>query len=530
MTLISRKHQSIVVESRPDLAALFPHAIRWEWKGNKLLVLPHGIDETRMLRNLDIDVPSPIAKHYNFKAADGKKPFKKQILTSESMVMHPRSYVLNEMGTGKTRSCLWAFDYLQQAGKAKRMLIVAPLSTLDFTWAKEILMTMPHKTVRILSGSAERRKKLLNQAVDIYIINHDGVKVVYKELQRRMDIDVICFDEAAAYRNRQSERSKIARGLATGRKYVWGMTGSPTPRDPTDAYGLALLITPDVMRGRSYVGFRNDTMIPIDQFRWVPRKDANQTVSKLLSPAVRFTLDDIMELPPVVVHNLEVAMTPMQQRTLKQLKQKASALLATGEQITAANGGVLVSKMLQVSLGWAYGERDREVLVFDNEPRMKALMDIIKGATVDLTDMASHKILIFSPFKSATAGINERLKEEGVDFATVTGDTPPGERMKIFTAFQGTPKYRVLNAHPECMSHGLTLTAADTVVWFGPTMKLEVYEQANARITRVGQKHKQQIVRMMGTTADRAVYARLANRQDMQDNLLGIIAEISKGK
>ena len=139
------------------------------------------------------------------------------------------------------------------------------------------------------------------------------------------------------------------------------------------------------------------------------------------------------------------------------------------------------------------------------------------------------KVIVFSPFKSATAGISALLGAEKIDFATVTGDTPQRERTEIFNAFQNSGKYRVLNAHPECMSHGLTLTAADTIIWFGPVSKLETYEQANARITRVGQLHKQQIIRMVGTPAERALYTRLASKQSMQDSILDIIKELTTG-
>ena len=134
---------------------------------------------------------------------------------------------------------------------------------------------------------------------------------------------------------------------------------------------------------------------------------------------------------------------------------------------------------------------------------------------------------MFSPFISATDGIRAALTKEKIDFVTVTGDTTPGQRADIFQAFQHTEKYRVLNAHPDCMSHGLTLTAADTIVWFGPTTKLETFTQANARITRVGQTRKQQIIRLTASPVERATYARLQQRQDLQTSVLDIIAEVT---
>lgn len=517
---ISHRTKSVVVRYDARLGQLFPHGQRFDWEGTPLINIPHGIDETRLLRNLDLPVPAPITEHYSFPSADGKRPFDKQVLTAASMTMNSQSYVLNDMGTGKTKACIWAFDYLQGVGRAKRMLVVAPLSTLNFTWEREIMLTLPGKSVAVLTGDARRRKRLLAEKHDIYVINHDGVKVVWKELLLRHDIDAICFDEAAAYRNARAERSKIARKLAQGRKYVWGMTGSPTPSSPTDAYGLAHLITPQ-SAPRSWVQFRQETMVQVTQFKWVARNDAKDTVVKLLQPAVRFALDDITELPPVIDRELQVPMGKRQEEVYNALRDHASALLKEGT-ITAANGGVVFSKMLQVSLGWVYADRDREIIPLDNKARLDALLDVI-GA-------AERKILIFSPFKSATRGIAELLEKEKIDFATVTGDTPMAERTQIFNTFQGTTKLKLINAHPECMSHGLTLTEADTVLWFGPVTKLETFEQANARITRVGQTHKQQIIRMVATPVERMVYRRLKMRHDLQDSILDMLAELTNGE
>lgn len=521
---ISHSTRSVVARFDDRFPALLPHGARFTWNNGDWFGVHHGEEETRMLRNLGLPVPSPIESHYAFPSADGKRPFQKQLLTSASMVMHPFSFVLNGMGTGKTKSCIWAFDWLKTNGLASKMLVVAPLSTLDFTWAREIFRTLPHLVVRVLTGEAKRRKKLLaEKGVDIYIVNHDGVKVLQKELMQRLDIDVICFDEASAYRNARAERSKIARKLTLRRKYVWGMTGSPTPRDPTDAFGLAHLITPGTAP-RSWVQFRHETMVQVSQFRWVARKDAAETVAKVLQPAVRYSLDEFVELPAVIERTIEVPMGDKQKQVYDALRDHAAALLKEGT-ITAANGGVVFTKMLQASIGWVYGDIDRKIHELDNNARMKALMDIIDGTIDDLRPDA--KVIIFSPFKSATAGIGDRLKLEGIEFATVTGDTPHGERSKIFAEFQGGERLRVLNAHPECMSHGLTLTAADTIIWFGPTTKLETFEQANARIRRVGQTRKQQIIKMVSTPAERMVYRRLADKSELQTNILDLLAEIT---
>ena len=517
MILVSHPTKCVAAPYSDAFPQLFPHGARVQFNGDDLYILPHGHEETRMLRNLGHEVPAPIVEHYNFPSADRLRPFDKQVLTAASMTMNPHSFVLNGMGTGKTKAAIWAHDYLQKEGLADSMLVVAPLSTLDFTWAREIFNTFPHKTVRVLTGTAARRRKLLAEKADVYIINHDGVGVVFNELLLRPDIDTICFDEAAAYRTARTVRAKTARRLAKGRKYVWGMTGSPTPSAPTDAFGLAHLITPE-KAPRSWVQFRQDTMLQVSQFRWVPRKDAPETVSKLLQPAVRFSLDDIIELPPLIERDIEVPMGKDQQQFYDRMRDTAAVMLKEGT-VTAANGGVMFSKMLQASCGWVYGDEDRKVHALDNQARLQALVDLIEAA--------EQKVIVFSPFKSATVGVAARLAKEDIDFATVTGDTPQRERTEIFQAFQHTDKLHVLNAHPECMSHGLTLTAADTIIWFGPTTKLETFEQANARITRVGQTHKQQVIKLVSTPAERMLYRRLKDKHELQENILDMLAELT---
>jgi SNF2 family DNA or RNA helicase len=137
---------------------------------------------------------------------------------------------------------------------------------------------------------------------------------------------------------------------------------------------------------------------------------------------------------------------------------------------------------------------------------------------------------VFSPFISSMEGVDRVLTKEKIEHANISGATPSGERNRVFNEFQNGSNIKVLNAHPECMSHGITLTAADTIIWFGPVTKLEVYEQANRRIRRVGQTRKQQVIRMVGSEVERLAYRRLAQRQDLQENVLDLLAELTTGE
>jgi SNF2 family DNA or RNA helicase len=162
-----------------------------------------------------------------------------------------------------------------------------------------------------------------------------------------------------------------------------------------------------------------------------------------------------------------------------------------------------------------YHRKDGTIAAFDNDLRMQTLLDDVRST--------SRKALIFVPFKHALAGISEALKADGVDHAVVSGDTSLKVRTEVFSHFQNTSKYHAIVAHPQCLAHGVTLTAADMIVWFGPTTSFETYDQANARIRRVGQKHKQLILKYMGSPVERKIYKMLANNQQIQSHLLDLI-------
>jgi SNF2 family DNA or RNA helicase len=146
---------------------------------------------------------------------------------------------------------------------------------------------------------------------------------------------------------------------------------------------------------------------------------------------------------------------------------------------------------------------------------------------MDIVADTDKKLLVFVPFKHALAGISEALTREGYEHAVVSGDTAATERAQIFNAFQNTEKYKVLAAHPQCLAHGITLTKATTIVWFAPVMDLEIFEQANRRIRRVGQKLKQQIIMLQSTPVERKIYNMLQRKQKVQSQLLELFEEAS---
>jgi SNF2 family DNA or RNA helicase len=173
-------------------------------------------------------------------------------------------------------------------------------------------------------------------------------------------------------------------------------------------------------------------------------------------------------------------------------------------------------KLLQVSCGWVYDSKG-QVVSLDNEDRIKALIDVV--------DACDQKVLVFAPFIHSLDGISKALEKEGYEHVCVSGATSANKRAEIFNEFQNSSKYKVLVAHPQCLAHGVTLTAANTIVWFGPVTSLEIYEQANARIRRVGQKHKQLVLHLQSTPVEKRIYKILQANQQVQNAFLDMFKE-----
>lgn len=509
--ILSRSNKALLVNADASERTAFPKAPKIVVNGTEKLIVEHDEQAVVKLRDLGYDAPFPFMIYYPW---DQVKPpaFAIQKLTGGLVTTYRRAYIFNDMGTGKTRAVLWAFDYLKRIGRARKMLVVAPLSTLQRVWRREILAAVPHLRSLVLHDTAKRRRQLLAEDADIYILNHDGVKVIGRDLLLRPDIDVLAIDELAAFRNATTGRFKALREIAATRTYVWGLTGSPTPQAPTDAWALARIVTPWTAP-MSFSAFRAMTMYRPTPFHWLPKSTAMNAVHQVLQPAVRFTLDDVIELPEIVYRVVDVEQSDEQNKAYAELKRHLQ-IMHKNNQITAVNSGVLLGKLLQISIGWVYGE-NRAVVTFDNKNRLDTICDII--------DDIANKVIVFVPYIHALHGISRKIEEHGHTVAVVSGDTSPSERAKIFAAFQDDKNPKVLVAHPQCMAHGLTLTAADTIIWASPITSLEVYEQANARIRRVGQNHRQQILVLVGTEAERLTYRALQKKQQVQDVLLELL-------
>ena len=322
-------------------------------------------------------------------------------------------------------------------------------------------------------------------------------------------------DEANAYKNAQTNRWKVLNGLIKPDMWLWMLTGTPAAQSPVDAYGLAKLVNP--MGVPKFFGsFKDMVMYKVTQFKWVPKPSALDTVFNALQPAIRFTKDECLDLPEMTYVNREVVLTKQQQKFYNLMKNRM-VMEAAGEEITAVNAAVNLSKLLQISCGAVYSDT-KEVVEFDIKNRYAVLKEVI--------DEASQKVLVFVPFKHAIDLITAKLREDGITCEVISGNVSAVRRTEIFKQFQETPDPRVMVIQPQSAAHGVTLTAADTVVWWGPTSSLETYAQANARVHRAGQRHPSVVIRLMGSNAEKHVYTMLDTKNVIHTQIVDLYKQL----
>lgn len=510
MQIVDNKALLITTKKADQIINLIPKSKLIDRYGEVGRVLVHwGFDEARILRNLKIrNVPSPILRNYKWPGI--YTPFDHQKTTAAFLAGHARCFCLSDAGTGKTSAAAWAADYLMNVRQVKRVLVVCPVSIMDTAWKADLFKTVMHRTVGIASGSRESRKRIIEGDYDFVIINFDGVKVMTDELEKAA-FDLIIVDECNAVQNVTTDRWKCLAQLIKPTTRLWMMTGTPAAQSPVQAYGLAKLVNPSAVP-RFFGAFRDQVMYKVSNFKWAPKADAAETVHKILQPAIRFTKDECLDLPDLLYTTREVPLTKQQTHYYEIIRKNLIANVA-GAEVTAVHAAGLLQKLLQVAAGCAY-TTEREVIEFDITNRLNELMDVIEGT--------KQKVIVFVPFRHVLDRLERELTAKGLSVVGIHGSVAGSTRADYIRRFQTENDPRVILLQPQAAAHGITLTRADTVVWWGPVPSAELYMQGNARAHRAGQRHPVTVVRLQGSSVERRIYGLLDGKLDLHQGLVDL--------
>jgi SNF2 family DNA or RNA helicase len=370
-----------------------------------------------------------------------------------------------------------------------------------------------HRSVAVAYGDAKKRKKIISGAYEFVIINYDGVGIVQDEILK-LGFDLIVVDEANAYKTATTRRWKTLAKLLTPNTRLWMLTGTPASQSPLDAFGLARLVAPANVP-KFFTAWRDKVMHPVSRFSWVAKPTSKQSVYDALQPAIRFTKAECLDLPEVMYQTRLVPLTAQANKYYRILKSQL-LVEAAGEEISAVNAAAKLSKLLQISGGAVYTDK-KEVIEFDVQPRLTALMEVI--------DETEHKVIIFVPYRHTIELVSRYLTDHRISNQVIQGDVSATQRANIINQFQSMEEPRVLVIQPQAASHGVTLTAANTVVFWSPVMSVETYLQCIARMDRVGQVNKMTVVHLQGSEVERKMYAMLQGKVDLHTKLVDLYRE-----
>lgn len=469
-----------------------------------------GLSEAQTLRTLNLkNVPSPITRDYEWPGV--YPPMSHQKDTASFFTLHKRAFCFNEQGTGKTAAAIWAADYLMTQNLIRRVLIICPLSIMQASWQSDLFKCAIHRRVGVAHGSREKRKAIIDSSAEFIIINYDGVETVADSIIGDGTFDLIIVDEANAYKNVTTKRWKTLQKILKPETWLWMMTGTPAAQSPTDAFGLAKLNVPHNVP-RFFGAFRDMVMYNVSRFKWLPKPTAQQTIFAALQPAIRFTKEQCIDLPDITYTARHAPLTPQQEKYYKILKDEM-LMVAAGEEVSSVNAATNLNKLLQISGGAVYTDT-KNVIEFDVSNRLSVVQEVI--------DEASHKVLVFVPFTHTIQLLKEYLTKNGVTCEVINGSVSVNKRTEVFKQFQEQPDPKVLLIQPQAASHGVTLTAANVVIWYAPVTSIETYLQANARIHRQGQKNPMTVVHITGSPVENKLYAMLQNKLNTHTQLVDL--------
>ena len=253
-------------------------------------------------------------------------------------------------------------------------------------------------------------------------------------------------------------------------------------------------------------------MQQLTRFKWIPKPASSTIVHNMLQPAIRYSKEECLDLPDIVYVERQAPLSPQQLKYYKHVKEQF-AMTAAGEEVSAVNAAAQLTKLLQISCGAVYSDSGA-VVEFDVSNRLHVIEEVINEA--------SHKVLVFVPFKHAIDLLLNHLRGAGITCDVISGDVPVTRRTEIFRKFQEDTDPKVLIIQPQSAAHGVTLTAANVVIWYSPVTSIETYLQANARINRKGQKNSMTVVHIEGSSVERKLYNMLSQKLDVHNKLIDL--------
>jgi len=415
-----------------------------------------------------------------------------------------------DMGLGKTSSALTAVNDLLDEFSVHRVLIVAPLRVANSVWRQEAAKWahLKHLRVSVCTGSQKARMVALQADADVFVINRENMPWLVETLGAKWSFDMVIIDESSSFKSSSSQRFKALRRVLPKTEYMVLLTGTPSPNGLLDVWSQMYLIDFGQALGRTMTAYRQrffeqDYM----GYKFTPREGSADKIHTLMAPSViHMSAEDYLALPERIDLIERVDMNPAALEAYKDFEKTLFTELKDGEEVEAATAAILANKLLQFANGCMYTGKDGKWSEI-HEDKLDALAEIIE-------DNANENILVAYNYRFDL----ERLKKRfpGAVVLDKTQDT-------IDRWNRG--EIKMLLAHPASAGHGLNLQGGGaTIVWFGLTWSLELYQQFNARLHRQGQLKPVKILHVVARkTIDERVLGVLSSKNATQKQLLAAL-------
>lgn len=428
-----------------------------------------------------------------------------QKYATQFLIEHKAAGLFLDMGCGKsviTLSALWelAFDYFDTA----KVLVIAPKRVAEDTWKREIEKWEHLKdiTYSIVLGSKEQREKTLNKKALIYIINRENVPWLIEN--HKWDFDTVVIDELSSFKSNRAQRFKALKKVRPMVKRIIGLTGTPAPNSLMDLWSEIYLLDMGQRLGRYIGGFRERFFIPDKRnrevvFSYKPREGAEDKIYELISDiCVSMKALDHIKMPELITNNVEVEMGSREMSVYEKFRLDM-VLSLDGKELDAVNAAALSNKLLQMANGAVYDEEKSVVEIHDK--KLDVLEDLIEAAN-------GKPVLVAYWYKHDKDRIMQRFQAEEINTSADIDKWNKGEMP-------------IALIHPASAGHGLNLQqGGSTIVWFGLTWNLELYQQLNARLYRQGQENTVIIHHLItkGTIDENVIKA--LEKKDLSQNSL----------
>ena len=444
-------------------------------------------------------------------------PHKYQDYTTRFIIENPVSAVFLDMGLGKTVSTLTAinelcFDYFL----VHRVLVIAPLRVARDTWPEELKKWdhLQNLTYSVAVGNEDERLTALNRNTDICVINRENVQWLIEESGFDFNFDMVVIDELSSFKSNQAKRFRALLKVRPGIRRITGLTGTPSSNGLMDLWAEFRILDLGKRLGRYISHYRAEYFVPDKRngmvvFSYKPKPGAEDAIYEKISDiTISMKAADHLKMPECVYNEIPVNMNPKERVKYDAMKSDLVVSL-NGEEIDAGNAAALANKLSQMANGAVYGE-DKKILSL-HERKLDALEDIIEAAN-------GKPVLVAYWFKHDLARISERLHKRHIPFA-VMDDSDSIRRWNA-------GELPVALIHPASAGHGLNLQAGgSTLVWFGLTWSLELYQQTNGRLWRQGQKADTVVIHhiICKNTIDERIMAALHKKEKTQTALIDAV-------